>query len=187
MNNSQTDKQSPFIIFLTGASGAGKTTLVNSFNQETQLGSIKCLHFDSIGVPPEEEMIKNYGSGSKWQETMTYQWVNKMATDYNDNSLIIFEGQVNILFIISAFKKADFHHYKIILVHCDNLTRHRRLSHDRKQPELVNENMDNWSNFLKKQATDMDISILNTTSLSVNELKNWLKDFLIRAKLMGQL
>ena len=41
-----------------------------------------------------------------------------------------------------------FYRYKIILVHCENTVRHKRLHQNRNQPELVNDNMDNWSVFL---------------------------------------
>ena len=38
------------IIFLSGASGAGKTTLVNEFNKKLNDDLVQCFHFDSIGV-----------------------------------------------------------------------------------------------------------------------------------------
>jgi hypothetical protein len=35
--------------------------------------------------------------------------------------------------------------------------------------------MDNWSNYLKKQAEEMQITILDTTFLTVDEIIKWLK------------
>lgn len=161
-------KDIPFIIFLTGASGAGKTKLLNALSKKLPASSTVCLHFDSIGVPSEEEMIRNYGSPSEWQKAMTYQWINKLTNEFKDKNLIILEGQVNLAFIVSAFEQVKFNNYKIILVHCDDEVRHKRLHENRSQSELVNDKMDNWSNFLKKQAEDLEVSILDTTSMSID-------------------
>lgn len=123
-------------------------------------------------------MINKYGSPSEWQKAMTYQWVNKLTSEHINNELIFLEGQVNLAFIVDAFKQAGSNQYKIILVHCNNTTRHQRLHQDRKQPELVNENMDNWSNFLYKQATDMGVAILDTTSMNIDEMIKWFKQYI---------
>lgn len=80
------------IFFFTGASGAGKTKLLESLSKENFNTSTVFLYFDKIGVPSEEEMIKEYGSGSAWQKAMTFLWIKKMLTEYNDKSLIFFEG-----------------------------------------------------------------------------------------------
>lgn len=173
------NRKVPYIIFLTGASGAGKTTLLESFSSEIQDASIACLHFDSIGVPSEEEMVKNFGSPSEWQEAMTYLWVEKLISEFQNKKVVIIEGQVNLAFIVSAFEKINFSQYKIVLVHCDALIRHQRLHQDRNQPELINETMDTWSNFLKKQAIDMNAPILDATSMNKNEILAWFKEFLL--------
>lgn len=98
-------KAQPYIIFLSGASGAGKTTLVDALNKK-------------LDDP------------------------------------------------VSAFKDNGFSNYKIVLAHCDNSIRHKRLDINRNQPELINEDMDNWSNFLKKQALEMNAPILDTTIMN---------------------
>ena len=154
------------IIFITGASGAGKTALVDILERELPIASTACFHFDSIGVPSEAEMIAHYGSDSKWQKAMTYQWVTKLTTEYQDKALIILEGQVNLDFIVAAFEAVNFNQYKIILVHCDAAIRHQRLHEERKQSELVNETMDNWSNYLKQQAISRQTTIVDTTNKS---------------------
>jgi len=166
-------QQTPFIIFITGASGAGKTTLVNTLHKKLSGPDITYLHFDAIGVPSEEEMIKRFGSGSEWQKAMTYRWIKTLTTHYKNKKLVIFEGQVNIDFIIDAFQAFSFQNYKVILIHCDHSIRHNRLHQNRKQPELINKDMDNWSNFLKKQAQERSIKILDTTLMSVDETFQW--------------
>lgn len=171
--------QYPFIIFLTGASGAGKTTLLNSLSKELPADSTVCLHFDSIGVPGEEKMIQQYGSPSEWQRAMTDQWINKITSEHHAKELVILEGQVNLAFIESTFKRINSTRYQIVLVHCDNVTRHKRLHEDRGQPELINENMDNWSNFLKKQAEDRQVPVLDTTAMTIDEIVEWFRQLMI--------
>lgn len=167
----------PYLIFLTGASGAGKTTLINQFKQESNDSSIVCLHFDSIGIPSENQMIKDYGSTSEWQKAMIYQWINRFITEFKNKKLVIFEGQVNLDFIIAACKEFKVDH-TIILVHCDDSIRHQRLYHERKQPDLINEKMDNWSHYLKRQAIEQNAVILDTTFKSIDEMMMWLKEYI---------
>lgn len=176
------NKKSPFVIFLTGASGAGKTTLINAFNHSLYDQSITCLHFDSIGVPSVEEMIKVYGSPSEWQKAMTYHWVQKIIHDYQDKSLVIIEGQVNLDYIVNAFAGFNSQQYKIILVHCNNATRHQRLHLDRNQPELINDDMDKWAEFLTKQAIDKNVTILDTSLMDTNEMLNVFKEYITKEK-----
>ena len=129
-----------------------------------------------IQIPPTSVTTKNlytrYGSPSEWQKAMTFAWVEKINTEYKDQKLVIIEGQVNLDFIIEAFKKVKLNQYKIILFHCDNKIRHERLHIDRNQPELVNDDMDNWSEFLKKQAIDKKIPILDIISMNADEMVN---------------
>lgn len=168
----------PMIIFLTGASGVGKTTLVNQFCRENNKDSkIACFHFDSIGVPSEQKMVAVYGSGSEWQKAMTYHWVQKFK-QFLDKDLILIEGQVNLAYIESALTGLGFYQYQIILLHCEQHIRHQRLAGERLQPELVNSEMDNWSQFLKKQALEKNVVILNTTELTQDQMLLWLKDYL---------
>lgn len=49
----------PFILFITGVSGAGKTTVLKQLCSKLAHQSVACFHFDSIGVPSVEQMIKS--------------------------------------------------------------------------------------------------------------------------------
>jgi hypothetical protein len=53
-----------------------------------------------------------------------------------------------------------------ILVDCDDETRSRRLSVERKQPDLVNDNMMNWARYLRREAKASHCEILDTSTLS---------------------
>ena len=64
------------IIFITGASGVGKTTLVAQLKKKYH--HIACLHFDQIGIPSLEKMVEDHGSPQKFQQWASSVWVKKM-------------------------------------------------------------------------------------------------------------
>lgn len=158
-------RQGPFIIFISGASGSGKTTLMTDLYYELNDANIPCLHFDDVGIPSEQKMVAEYGSTNAWQEAMLDQWISKIKTHYQDKQLVFIEGQVNLEYLVAAFKKFNIGRYQIILAHCDCATRHQRLKQNRKQPELANVKMDDWAEYLKNQAIAMQVTILDTTAL----------------------
>ena len=155
------------IFFITGASGVGKTSLVDSLKEKYgSRNSWVFLHFDSIGVPSPEEMIKQFGSGENWQKEMTYQWIKILLNEYQDKNVIIFEGQVNLKFIRDGFSQYNFSNYEIILIDCDEDTMGKRLTHDRNQPELLNDDMKNWLKYLRNQANTFGVNIIETSSIN---------------------
>lgn len=158
-------RQGPFIIFISGASGSGKTTLVTDLYHELNDANILCLHFDDVGVPSEQKMVEEYGSTNAWQKAMTEHWITKIHYDYLNKQLVIIEGQVNLEYITTTFNKFNLSHYKIILVDCDDATRHQRLMQYRNQPELANIIMDDWAEYLRNQAIAMQVTILDTSAL----------------------
>lgn len=159
------------IYFITGASGTGKTTLVSSLQEKYENSPTwQFLHFDSVGVPSAEDMIKLSGSTDKWQRDTTYQWVKRILSDYQAKEVIIFEGQVNIQFIIDAFSQNNFSNYKIFLIDCDATVMAKRLTDYRQQPNLVTEGMISWLNFLRHQAEEFGVDIINTTDLTPEEV-----------------
>ena len=175
-------KNIPFILFISGVSGAGKTTLLKKICSQESSESTACLHFDSIGVPSVEEMINQYGGPSEWQRAMTERWVDKLLAEYKDKKLIFLEGQVNLMFFENACKKHNFTNYKIILIHCDDTIRHERLRMNREQPELINQDMDNWAQFLKDQAIKMNVLILDSGKMTVDEMATWIMQSVDRAQ-----
>jgi tRNA uridine 5-carbamoylmethylation protein Kti12 len=157
------------IIFLTGASGVGKTTIVTELAQKAQDSPWEYRHFDDIGIPPVEDMIAEYGSTSEWQKATVERWIKILLTEIEADR-ILFEGQVNLQFIAEGFAKNGFSNYQTILVDCDEDTMARRLSEDRDQPELLTPDMRNWLAYLRNQAQEMGVPILDTSRLTLVEL-----------------
>jgi hypothetical protein len=153
------------IFFITGASGVGKTTLVNELQKKYKGMPWSFFHFDAIGVPSLMEMEKEFGAGSHWQEVKTNEWIDKLVNQRHEEK-IFFEGQVNLQFIRTAFQKHDFRNYKIILLDCSEKKMEHRLTDMRAQPELFNSDMRNWLKFLRNQAHEMGAQVIDTTNLS---------------------
>lgn len=159
------------VYFLTGASGVGKTTLLEQLVKKHGNQSGRTfLHFDSIGVPSVEKMTEDYGSPSGWQEAMTYKWIDRILTEYAGKEVVVLEGQVDLNFIKKGFEKHDFQNYKAVLVDCDEEEMAYRLTHKRNQPELLNQDMRNWLKLLRKQAQEQGIAIIDTSHLNPEEV-----------------
>ena len=162
-----------FIVFITGASGVGKTTLLNNLKTKySDKNTWGFEHFDSIEVPSSEEMIRVYGSVEEWQKVMTHEWVEKLVNNFQNKEVIIFEGQVNLNFIKEAFEKNNFKNYSIVLLDADEEKMTERLVGPRNQPELVNENMKNWLNFLRNQAKELGVMVIDTSKKGKDDIMN---------------
>jgi len=160
-----------FIIFITGASGVGKTSLLNNLKEKYSYKKAwEFLKFDSIGVPSNEEMIQEYGSGENWQREKTFEWIQKMVCGFPDKKLIILDGQVNLQFIKAGFERQNFSNYRIILIDCTQEIMIQRLIEERQQPWLASQDMKNWLDFLRNQAEQFHEPIINTSQISPDEV-----------------
>lgn len=166
-----------FVYFIDWVSGVGKTTVVNTLKSENLEKKILFLNFDDIWVPSFEEMVEQYGSGEKWQEAMTYKWIEKILSEYQNYEIVVLEWQVNLEFIRKWFAKFSFDNYRIILVTCSEQEIYNRLN-QRNQLELANENMYNWQRFLINQANEFGVDIVDTTDLSEQQVSNYFKNIL---------
>ena len=171
-------KLQPYVIFINGASGAGKTSIVNELARQNADQEIAFLHFNSSPMPSEEEMIEKFGSGSAWQEYKTYQEIKNIATKYSHMKSVIIEGQSNFDFIIGAFKAFHIYNYEIILIYCADNIRHLRLKMERNQPHLINQDMDNWSKFLFNQAIKYHSPVINTSNCVLEKVILEIKQYM---------
>lgn len=154
----------PFVI-LTGASGAGKTTIAEAI--ECRHGQkFDVFYKDRIGVPPVEEMIGKFGSVEGWQRAATFEWMARLSPLLAQGRSVLFEGQSRFSFLTEAVEHAGITSYTSILVDCDDETRARRLTLDRGQPDLANTDMMNWASFLRNEALAYGCEILDTSALT---------------------
>src|SRR3954471_17322186 len=157
------------MYFITGASGVGKTTLVNQLKKKYKSKPWAFLHFDQVGVPSVSKMKKEFGSPSGWHEAKAYEWIDKLIFIYNSEK-IFFEGQVNLQFIQNGFEKYNFKNHKIILLDCSEEEMEKRLTYKRKQPELFNTDMRNWLKFLRNQAEEFKTILIDSSNLPEDEV-----------------
>ena len=156
----------PLFLFLTGASGAGKTHLAQALQHCLDANKAHVAYFDNIGVPPLEQMISEFGSGEKWQEAKTHEWIQKLAA-MREKKLLLLEGQFNPVFARDGLIRAGINNYILVVAHCEDVIRESRLKDLRKQPELVNQEMRNWAKFLHAKTIELGGTALDTGSNSL--------------------
>ena len=76
---------------------------------------------------------------------------------------------MRIAFIEEALTTFAIKNARILCVECDDITRIRRLMHDRLQPELASESTLGWSRYLHQEALEGGHEILDTTNQFLNE------------------
>jgi dephospho-CoA kinase len=160
----------PKLVILTGASGSGKTAIAREI--EANHPEIVVFRFDTTGVPSAEIMAtygNGYHPGGAWQRAMTLEWFERIASVLRSGRRVLFEGQMRIAFVQEALDAQGITGARIICVECDDATRTARLAHDRRQPELANENMMGWSRYLRQETIAAGYEILDTTALSLTE------------------
>lgn len=157
----------PAILFMSGASGVGKTTLAKQIYEHSLTDGLAWLHPDSFGVPSVARMIQEAGSLERYQEKSTYRWIEHSLTEYPNRSVVIIDSQANLQFVRDAFKRYQVRRSKAILIHCNQEQREQRLFQERQQPELATREMQKWAGFLYQQALNLGVPILDTSITSI--------------------
>jgi energy-coupling factor transporter ATP-binding protein EcfA2 len=157
----------PAVLVVTGASGAGKTTLVRALEAMAVPG-VACHHFDDIGVPSVEEMIRDHGSGEGWQQAMTHAWMQRLRDSGASVRSAVLDAQTRPSFVREAFAAAGIRRGGIVLVDCLPEVRRARLVDGRGQPEFATVQMDMWSAYLRGQADALGLPVLDTTNATVD-------------------
>jgi energy-coupling factor transporter ATP-binding protein EcfA2 len=152
------------LVVLTGASGAGKTTLAQAVKQVAE-SECEVIFFDSIGVPSAGAM-KAWGEGHQpggaWQRCMTLAWFACIARILATGKSVLFEGQMRMAFIMEAIQTYGLTDVVVILVDCDDATRTERLRTHRGQPDLANEQMMGWAQYLREEALSGHCAVMDT-------------------------
>lgn len=156
------------LVILTGASGAGKTTIAEAIERRFDQ-QFDVFYMDRIGVPPVRDMVDKFGSIEAWQRAATFEWMARLSLLLAQGRSVLFEGQSRFSFLAEAAEYAGIVSYTSILVDCDDETRARRLSIDRGQPDLANTDMMNWANFLRNEASAYGCEILDTSALTLEQ------------------
>ena len=152
----------PAILVLTGASGAGKTTLVHALDA-LRLPGVGGYFFDSIGVPSPEEMVRRFGSGDGWQSAMTEEWIARLLRNDDGVRVAVLDGQVRASMARDHLVRLGAPRWQIALADCGHAERNARLHGPRAQPELATGDMDCWAAYLRGQADALGLPVIDTS------------------------
>ena len=155
------------LLILTGASGSGKTTVAQEFaKHHPNLADV--YFFDSIGVPPPDQMVREFGSGEEWQRVKTMEWFGDLRSRMSSKP-ILFEGQMRLAFIHDAAKAAGITDYKAMLIDCDDKICRDRLTIERGQPDLASDEMMSWASYLREEARLRGDTIVDTSDATISK------------------
>ena len=162
------------ILVVTGASGAGKTAAVRALERR-DLPGIRCFYFDSIGVPSAEEMERAFARGESWQAWATDEWLQSLHGLGAETRVAVLDAQTRPSHVLGPHAKPGARTTHVVLLDCASEVRDARLRGPRGQPELANARMDSWAAYLRGQADALDLPVVDTTLLSVDEVADRLE------------
>jgi len=165
------------IVVVTGASGAGKTSAVRAL-EARGVDGVRCFYFDSIGVPSAEVMERDFGGGEQWQARATAEWLSRLDALSRDIRVAVLDGQTRPSFVFDAADRAPASDLHVALLDCSAAARSERLRGPRGQPELATDRMTSWAAYLRGQADARKLRVIETTSLTVDEVADELEAFL---------
>jgi len=157
----------PKIVFVTGASGAGKTYLIDATENSFSHPKLLYARFDQVGIPPRETMIEKCGSEREWQRMTTHEWVRRFVEEHTDKHLFVFEGSFDLNCASEACEKFGISSYRMIVATVSDTVMKERLE-GRGQPELANSDMIGWSRFLRQQGEQNGALILDTSQMDTS-------------------
>ena len=172
--------QSPAILVLTGASGAGKTTLTLKL-KELAIPGVEGINCDRVRIENHETA----GTTDSQAEVLRY-WISHLSQQETNIELAVLDTQIRPHRALEVLSQAAINDAQIVLVDCDPLKRNERLHVDRSQPELANPQMDCWAAYLRGQADALSLAIIDTSNnpidKSLSELELLVRDLLNRAR-----
>ena len=156
------------IVVVTGASGAGKTATVQALEARA-LPGVRCFHFDSIGVPTEEAMVRDHGGAEQWQAWATNQWITRLASLGEGVRVAVLDAQTRPSTVFAAGGAGGSWRAHVVLLDCSMGVRAARLRGPRGQPELATDRMDTWAAYLRGQADALGLPVIDTSMLTIEE------------------
>ena len=153
------------MLVVTGASGAGKTTLVRRL-AGLGLPGVGCHEFDTIGVPSAAEIRARFGDGEGFQHWALSEWMTRLARNADEVRVAVLDAQVRPRAARDALARHGVEIGGVVLVDCDYDERNARLRGPRGQPDLATPQMDGWAAYLRGQADALDVPVIDTTGAS---------------------
>ena len=157
------NKSAPAILVLTGASGAGKTTLALKLN-ELAIPGVMGINCDRVEVEADET-----ADPTDRQANILRYWISRLSQPETQIELAVLDTQIRPHVALEVLSQASIDRAQIVLVDCDPVKRNKRLHLDRGQPELANPQMDCWAAYLRGQADALKLSIIDTSNDTIEK------------------
>lgn len=171
----------PAILVLTGASGAGKTTLILKLN-ELAIPGVQGINCDRVKLEDDETTDPVERQANKLR-----YWISQLSLPETGIELGVLDTQIRPHRALEVLNEAAIAHAQIVLVNCEPVERNERLRTARNQPELANAQMDCWAAYLRGQADALHLSIIDTTydpmEKSLIELELLVNNLLSRSRI----
>lgn len=168
------------ILVLTGASGAGKTTLALKLN-ELAIPGVKGFNCDRVKIESD-----GMAASTDRQADILRYWISHLSQPETGIELAVLDTQIRPHRALEVLSQAAISYAQIVLVDCEPGKRNERLRMDRRQPELASPQMDCWAAYLRGQADALRLSIIDTSDDSIDkslvELESLVRDLLTRAR-----
>jgi predicted ATPase len=155
-------RQPPAILVLTGASGAGKTTLTKGLELCSAAG-VACFNCDAIYISLPDEVRAD---GIMAQDAILSHWVTHVL-NLNGIDVAVLDTQVRPHRARAVLSRFGVTRSQIVLVECRQEERNERLRGPRAQAELANAQMENWAAYLRGQADALGLECINTSGTAV--------------------
>ena len=168
----------PALLFVVGASGAGKTAAVRALEARALRG-VQCYYFDTLGVPGPAVMERDWGGGERWQEDATKRWIERLVANLDQVEVAVLEGQTRPSFVEPLVVRAGVKHSRIVLLDCVPEVRAERLRGPRGQPDLASRQMQEWAAYLRGQADALGLTVLDTSRMSIEAVADGLHQELV--------
>lgn len=170
----------PAIIVLTGASGAGKTTLISRLN-DLAIPGVKGINCDRVKIEDHETT-----DPADRQANVLRYWISYLRQTETGIELAVLDTQIRPHLALEVLNQAAIDYAQIVLVDCNPVKRNERLHTDRGQPELANPQMDCWAAYLRGQADALRLSVIDTSGApmdkSLAELELLVTNLLTRSR-----
>ena len=163
------------ILVLTGASGAGKTTLINGL-ASAQLAGVACFNCDVIYRNLPEEVRKD---GILAQDAILLHWVTQVLRE-DGIDVAVMDTQIRPHRAQALLTRLGVTTSQIVLVECEQAERNERLRGPRAQAELANSQMEHWAAYLRGQADALGLERIDTSGTAAGDSVAQLRE-LVRA------
>jgi uridine kinase len=167
----------PLIVLLTGASGAGKTTVTKALEHDLDKAAV--FYFDDIGIPSTETMTAQHGSPQNWQRCATHTWIERISQEKNKD-VVLLEGSFYPEFALEKLQELRLDNYLIICLSAERDIRESRLKYERNQPELAHQDMENYSRVLQKKTLAAQGVVIDTSNKTVAQVVGEIKKLIQR-------